>query len=112
LSEHPLDEDLHRVRIKVKRARYAAELAETTVGRPASRFIQRAKDLQDILGMHQDAVVAEGRVRSFLDGSHSRAAAFAAGRMVERQHQRKLRARQQFAGTWKKLEKRGKKAWV
>ena len=111
LPEHPSDEELHRVRIKVKRARYAAELAETTVGRPASRFIQRAKDLQDILGMHQDAVVAEGRVRSFLDGLQSHAAAFTAGRMVERQHQRKLRARQQFAATWKKLEKRGKKAW-
>ena len=111
LPESPSDEELHRVRIKAKRARYAAELAETTVGRPASRFIQRAKDLQDILGMHQDAVVAEGRVRSYLDGSRSRVAAFAAGRMVERQHQRKLQARQQFALAWKKLEKRGKKAW-
>lgn len=111
LPELPSDEELHRVRIKVKRARYAAELAETTVGRPASRFIQRAKELQDILGMHQDAVVAEGRVRSYLDGSQSRTAAFAAGRMVERQRQRKLRAREQFALAWKKLEKRGKKAW-
>ncbi|MEX5215662.1 MAG: CYTH and CHAD domain-containing protein [Nitrospiraceae bacterium] len=111
LPDHPSDEALHRVRIKVKRARYAAELAETTVGRPASRFIQRAKDLQDILGMHQDAVVAEERVRSYMDGSRSRPAAFAAGRMVERQHQRKLRAREQFAEVWKKLEKRGKKAW-
>ncbi|HSE58589.1 MAG TPA: CYTH and CHAD domain-containing protein [Nitrospiraceae bacterium] len=111
LPESPSDEELHRVRIKVKRARYAAELAETTVGRPASRFIQRAKELQDILGMHQDAVVAEGRVRLYLDGSQSRTAAFAAGRMVERQHQRKLRAREQFAFAWKKLEKRGKKVW-
>lgn len=111
LPEPPSDEELHRVRIKAKRARYAAELAETTVGRPASRFIQRSKDLQDILGMHQDAVVAEGRVRSYLDGAQSRVAAFAAGRMVERQHQRKLQARQQFPAVWKKLEKRGKKAW-
>jgi CHAD domain-containing protein len=112
LPEHSSDEELHRVRIKVKRARYAAELAETTIGRQASRFIQRSKDLQDILGMHQDAVVAEGRVRSYLDGSQSRVAAFAAGRMVERQHQRKLQARRQFAATWKRLEKRGKKAWA
>lgn len=111
LPERPSDGDLHRIRIKVKRARYAAELAESTAGRPASRFIQRAKDLQDVLGMHQDAVVAEEWVRSYLDGSRSRVAAFASGRMVERQHQRKQQARQQFAATWKKLEKRGKKAW-
>lgn len=111
LPEHPSDEDLHQVRIRGKRARYAAELAETTVGRPASRFIQRAKDLQDILGMHQDAVVAEERVRSYMDGSQSRTAAFAAGRMVERQHQRKQQARREFVAIWKKLEKRGKKVW-
>jgi Ca-activated chloride channel family protein len=38
------DAELHRARIAGKRARYAAELAEPLVGKPASRFVKRAKE--------------------------------------------------------------------
>src|SRR5215471_10934883 len=57
LPAEPDDEQLHAVRKKGKRARYAAELA----GRKA--YVKRAKRLQDVLGEHQDAVVAAGRLR-------------------------------------------------
>src|SRR5436309_259318 len=39
LPEAPSNDDLHAVRIRVKRARYAAELAQTLVGRPAKQFV-------------------------------------------------------------------------
>ena len=39
------DEDLHRIRILAKRARYAAELAECAVGKPATRFIRQNKKI-------------------------------------------------------------------
>ena len=42
LPETPSDADLHQVRIKAKRARYAAELAAPMVGRPAERFVDKA----------------------------------------------------------------------
>ena len=48
------DEELHAARIRVKRARYAAELQGD------ESYVQAAKRLQDILGEHQDAVVAIG----------------------------------------------------
>src|SRR5262249_1607035 len=58
------DEDLHEVRKRAKRARYAAEAVSIALGEPgsedASRFARRATDLQDVLGEHQDAVVACG----------------------------------------------------
>jgi len=63
LGPEPSDDELHDLRIRGKRARYAAELAERSVGKPAARFIGEAKAFQDVLGEHQDAVVAEERIR-------------------------------------------------
>jgi CHAD domain-containing protein len=99
------------VRMKTKRARYAAELAETCAGNSAKRFIVQAKSFQDLLGIHQDAVLAEQHIRELLEQSTSVRAAFVAGRMVERQRHRRESARIKFRAQWKKLDKRGKKAW-
>jgi CHAD domain-containing protein len=111
LPERPSDEKLHAVRIRVKRARYAAELAEATVGRPARRFAKQAGRVQDILGEYQDAAVADARLRSLgtarrngLDGS-------AMARLIERQRRRRRDAWQAFQDQWPKLDRRGRKAW-
>ncbi|HWX23539.1 MAG TPA: CHAD domain-containing protein, partial [Vicinamibacteria bacterium] len=50
LRGQPSAEELHAVRIKVKHARYAAELVQPIIGRRAERLIAKAKKLQDILG--------------------------------------------------------------
>ena len=102
---------IHETRIKTKRARYAAELAEPTVGKPATRFINKARVVQDVLGMHQDAIQAEAYIRAFLKKSTSTRAAFVAGRMVERQRQRRERARGKMQRLLRGLLKRGEKAW-
>jgi CHAD domain-containing protein len=111
LDDEPTDAQLHRVRVLAKRARYTAELAETTVGRPATRFIDRAKELQDVIGEHQDAVVASLRIREALASVRGSRVAFAAGRLVEAQEQRRLQARAAFPAAWKKLEKQGRRTW-
>ena len=104
-------QELHEVRIKGKRARYAAELAEPLVGRPATRFIKRAKVFQDVLGEHQDAAVAAQRLRDLAGRARSAPAALVAGRLIERERQRRDAARAAFADQWEKLERRGAKAW-
>jgi CHAD domain-containing protein len=111
LGETPGDEELHEVRIKGKRARYAAELAEPLVGRRATRFIRRAKGFQDLLGEHQDAVLAAQRVRELAARARSAQAALVAGRLIERERERRDAARAAFAKQWRKLERRGRKAW-
>jgi CHAD domain-containing protein len=111
LGSSPSDAELHRLRIKTKRARYAAELAETCMGKTATRFIEQGKQFQDLLGGHHDAVMAEKRIRDFLVQSKSVRAAFVAGRMVERLRQRRDVARTRIESQWKKLQKRGMKAW-
>jgi CHAD domain-containing protein len=107
----PNNATIHETRIKTKRARYAAELAEPTVGKPATRFINKARVVQDVLGMHQDAIQAEAHIRAFLKQSTSARAAFVAGRMVERQRQRREKARGKMRRLLRGLVKRGEKAW-
>ena len=111
LPKRPSDDDLHAVRIKVKRARYAAELAEATVGQPAKRFVARAKKVQDILGEHQDAAVAEERLRALVGRHGGRPERLLAGKLVTRQQARRQAAQMDFFEQWPKLKRRGDKAW-
>ena len=111
LGSSPNDVRLHEIRIKTKRARYAAEFAEPTVGKAASRFIKSACTVQSVLGMHQDAIQAETHVRAFLKQSSNVQAAFVAGRMVERQRERRKMARKNLRTLWKGLLKGGENAW-
>src|SRR5436305_639710 len=62
------DEAYHEVRKRAKRARYAAETVrdalEPGAADDAGRFARRARKVQDVLGEHQDAVVAAAEVRA------------------------------------------------
>jgi len=111
MLKDPSSTDLHTVRIKVKRARYAAELAQPIVGRPAKRFVARTKKLQDILGEYQDAVVAEERLRALVAADRRSPAGLLADRLVKRQRARRQAAQLDFFEQWPKLERRGQKAW-
>ena len=111
LPETPGDADLHAVRIKVKRARYAAELAAPAGGHSAERFVDRVKKLQDVLGEHQDAAVAEARLRELAGESSGPRTGFVAGLLVERQHARRQAARAAFEESWRDVQRRGRKAW-
>ncbi len=78
LGDDPPDDDLHALRIHAKRARYAAEL---TGGKKRDAYLEALKRVQDTIGLHQDAVVAEERLRAIaLPDS-----AIAAGRLIERE---------------------------
>jgi CHAD domain-containing protein len=52
------DQALHEARKAAKRARYAAEGARPTVGKSAVGLAVRMKDLQELLGERQDALLA------------------------------------------------------
>ena len=111
IGRSPTDAELHRIRIKTKRARYASELAQPSMGKSAARFVEQARKFQDLLGMHQDAVMAENHIRAFVERTKGLQTAFVAGRMVERQRQRRDTARAALASQWGKLKRRGKKTW-
>ena len=54
---------LHRARKAGKRHRYAVELAAPVLGRKADAVVAARKEFQELLGEHQDSVVAEGLLR-------------------------------------------------
>jgi CHAD domain-containing protein len=110
LGPRPSDEELHEVRKTVKHARYAAELAERSRGPKATRYIKAAKRLQDVLGEHQDAHVAEATLQELAEGAPAEAA-FAAGMLAQRQRERRRHARAEFPAAWQAMKKRGRAAW-
>ena len=52
------DVALHEARKKAKRLHYSAESAGVVLGRPADELAEAAHGVQDLLGEHQDSVVA------------------------------------------------------
>ena len=70
--------------------RYAAEATIPVFGKPAQRFARAIADVQDVLGEHQDAVVAARGSRR-PRASARPAEAFAAGMLAERRDRRRRR---------------------
>ena len=98
VGDDPADVELHELRKLGKRARYAAELAGH------ASVVKRAKELQDVLGEHQDAVVAEETLRG-LAADALPAGALAAGRLVDGERERRAEARATWRKAWKRLER-------
>ena len=61
-ADHPPGDQhnaaLHDARKAAKRLRYTAEAATPVLGKPARRLVTRVKQLQELLGDHQDAAVS------------------------------------------------------
>jgi CHAD domain-containing protein len=109
LDADPDDDALHQVRIRAKRARYAAEAAAPVVGKPARAFAKAVADLQTVLGDHQDAVVAEDWLRR--EGGRSRSVALAAGQLIARQQAEAAATRARWPSAWKRTSVKKLRAW-
>ncbi len=105
---HPTDEQLHRIRIRSKQLRYAAEAAVPVMGTPARRLGERASELQTVLGDLHDALAAEAWLRDAATaGTPSQA--FAAGQLVVREQQRQVELRHNWHRSWKALAKQARR---
>src|SRR5205085_3736814 len=71
--------DYHEVRIRAKRARYAAEVVAPAFGKPAARFAGQVERIQEALGEHQDAVTAQETLRRLAQTSSGRSVGFTCG---------------------------------
>ena len=98
LADDPPDEELHELRKRGKRVRYAYELAGD------DKLVSRAKSFQDVLGEHQDSVIAEEQLRA-LASSAPAAQSVAAGLLIAAAHVRRAAARDDWRGAWKQLDR-------
>ncbi|MGD6752189.1 CHAD domain-containing protein [Streptomyces sp. BH105] len=68
---HDRDLAMHDARKAAKRARYAGETAAPALGKQAKRFARGMKDVQSLLGDHQDSVVAREALRDLAIQAHA-----------------------------------------
>ncbi len=104
------DEAFHRVRIDGKRLRYALEFVSPLYGKNVREFIVRLVGVQDLLGRHQDSIVAIDHLRDIavdIDAGLPPATVFAMGRIAEGYAAAAVDARNRFLEVYKQM--RGKR---
>jgi CHAD domain-containing protein len=111
------DADFHELRKRAKRARYTAELIAPALGRralgQAQRFIRLTTEIQDVLGEHQDAIIAETEITRFLADHPQDDDFVAAARiLLETQNRAAKAARALFFDVWKKLDRKKSLRWL
>ena len=111
------DEAFHAVRKRAKRARYAAEAVRHALApaeaHAAGRFARGARAVQDVLGAHQDAVVAANLLQqAAADRPTLGPFNFAAGRLLEVENRLAAGSRARFFKVWGKLDQRKLVRWL
>lgn len=99
------DEELHRARKAGKRARYAAELAAPVLGKRGSTLVSRYQEVQDVLGDHQDGVVACALIRRLAAGTLGKRKenGFTYGLLYAREQERAVEGRERADTLFAKL---------
>jgi CHAD domain-containing protein len=95
------DVAIHEARKKTKRTRYAAEAGRPALGKPAKTLVKSMKALQNLLGEHQDSVMARQTLRELSAVAHAAGeSAFTYGLLHEREEQRAVRVEAELPGFW------------
>ena len=111
LEPHPADVELHALRLRAKRVRYAAEAVTPVFGRQAEAFAGAVAGVQGVLGDLHDAAVARDWVTAQLPGLSPRAA-FAAGALTELERQHGLSDRRRWSRAWAKIREGKQTEWM
>jgi CHAD domain-containing protein len=115
LGADPADATLHALRIRAKRVRYAAEAVAGAVGGDApQRFADAVAGVQEVLGDHQDAVVAQAWLRDHVDiaAPCDGATTYAAGMLAGMLRADALAATAALPAAWKRAKRRKLRAWL
>lgn len=97
------DRDLHDARKAAKRTRYTAEAVEPVLGRRAGRLGEQAKEVQTVLGEHQDSVVARTLLRRLATTERQ---AFTYGLLYAGERRRGSASAAEFAALWSGIDHR------
>jgi len=117
LDESSPDAEFHEVRKLAKRARYTAELIGPALGKSArkssERFVRWTTKLQDVLGEHQDAIIALSELERFLEEHPPEAASAREVRdLIRGQRQAADRSRDAFFEAWPELDRKKSLRWL
>jgi len=98
--------ELHALRIDAKRLRYITEFCRPLLpGKAARRYVAALRDLQDILGTLNDAVVARGLAAKLAAAQDDQHGARTAGLVAGWSAAETEAARRRFAAVWRQFVK-------
>jgi CHAD domain-containing protein len=103
----------HEVRITAKRARYAAEACVPALGKPAKALSGQLSRVTDVLGEHQDAVVAAATLARLANSGRVPArVAYWLGVLHSEERAAATAAREAFAGVWRDAGQPAYRRWL
>src|SRR5262249_52794381 len=101
------DKELHRLRIRAKRLRYELEFFAPAY-KSLDKAAAEAKVLQDLLGQHQDACTAAGRLADYARALRKHGGGpmpTALSRLAESEQQRARAVGRAFPAEWRRFER-------
>ncbi|WAP56005.1 CYTH and CHAD domain-containing protein [Streptomyces sp. S465] len=100
------DVAVHQARKAAKRVRYAAETARPALGKPAKKFARRMRAVQDVLGDHQDSVVAREALRTLAAQAHGAGESdFTFGLLHGREEAQAAARERELPGLWAEVSR-------
>ncbi|MET7603001.1 CYTH and CHAD domain-containing protein [Streptomyces avermitilis] len=100
---------MHEARKKAKRTRYAAEVAAPALGRAATSQAKSMKDLQKLLGDHQDSVMSRDALRDLAEQAQAAGeSSFTYGVLYGREEQRAAADENALPKAWKKARRKAR----
>ncbi len=109
LGNHSPDTKWHAVRIRAKRCRYTAEALAPICGHRAKRFAAALAAVQDLLGEHQDSVVAEAWLRDA--AATVPTACVTAGELIAAERRERSRLRSRWPAVWQRASGKKLRRW-
>ena len=107
------DHSWHEVRILGKRARYAVEALVPVFGAPAREFAKSLEQVTELLGEHQDGVIAADTARLLASGRRvTGTTGFVLGLLHESERAAVRRARREFTVVWPDVSRRRRREWL
>ena len=104
ISENSTARRLHRLRIKVKRLRYLLDFFSADNSEKWAGLISTARELQDLLGEHQDAIMVRDKLTDYTNLNQPRYASpdflIAIGRLMQHEEDRAIECRRKFSEIW------------
>jgi CHAD domain-containing protein len=104
--------DYHQVRIAAKHVRYLCEASAFALGPKAGKLGRQAQRVQEVLGVHQDAVVAAEFLAEVAALPRIGSLGFGLGLLFAREEARAAAARLEFGEIWPDVVRAKRRRWL
>jgi CHAD domain-containing protein len=106
LGNHAPAAAFHKLRVRIKRLRYALEMLKPLGGKRHKRTLARLEELQESLGTYHDVTVASAWLHRYAETSAAPPkTVLAAGALIQSLASREAKLRRRCVKTWRRFER-------